>query len=74
VTIPGSVTSIGEYAFRDCSGLTRVIFGAGSNITTQWRNNAFSSSTDSGTSLWNAYSTRSKSGTYTRSGTTWTQQ
>jgi hypothetical protein len=69
VTIPGSVTSIGEYAFAGCSNLISVIFGVESNITTAWNNYAFSS----GSSLWNAYTTAPKQGTYTRSGDTWTQ-
>jgi hypothetical protein len=78
VTIPGSVTSIGEQAFFGCSGLTSVIFGAGSNITTAWDNNAFGyyvypTNYYTGNSLWNAYRTGSKPGTYTRSGTTWTR-
>jgi len=33
LTIPGSVTTIGSYAFYGCTGLTRVIFSAGSAIT-----------------------------------------
>jgi hypothetical protein len=75
VTIPGSVTSIELQAFIYCSALTTVIFGAGSNITTVWSDSTFStsSSTYSGTSLWTAYTTGSKPGTYTRSGSTWTQ-
>jgi hypothetical protein len=79
VTIPASVTNIGDYAFSGCSGLSSVIFEAGSNITTAWNNNAFntdtmfSSSTYSGTSLWNAYNSGTKAGAYTRSGSTWTQ-
>jgi hypothetical protein len=32
VTIPGSVTSIGYGAFENCTGLTSVTFGTGSNI------------------------------------------
>jgi hypothetical protein len=74
VTIPGSVTSIGEAAFVS-TGLTSVTFGTGSNITTAWDDETFS--TDSldaiGTSLWNAYTAESKAGRYTLSGTTWTQ-
>jgi hypothetical protein len=74
VTIPGSVTSIGSGAFFNCSNLTTVIFGAGSNITTAWSNNTFSSnSSSSGDSLWAAYITGSKAGTYTRSDSIWTQ-
>jgi hypothetical protein len=75
VTIPGSVTSIGNEAFSGCTGLTSVIFGAGSDITTQWNSNTFSgSSTASGTRLWNAYSSGTKPGTYTRYGDMWTQE
>jgi hypothetical protein len=78
VTISGSVTSIGNQAFQSCDGLTSVIFGVGSNITTAWDNGAFSSSTNSsdcsGDSLWAAYTAGSKAGTYTRSGSTWTQE
>jgi hypothetical protein len=60
-----------------------VIFAAGSNITSTWGDQAFSTddsgqyigggSTDSGGSLWTAYTNGSKAGTYTLSGTTWTQ-
>jgi hypothetical protein len=77
VTIPGSVTSIGNQAFANCGGLTKVIFGAGSNITTAWDNTAFTTSnftfTSTGTSLWTVYNTGNKAATYTRSGSTWTQ-
>ena len=38
VTIPNSVTSIGNYAFRDCSGLTSVTIG---NSVTSIGNSAF---------------------------------
>jgi hypothetical protein len=72
VSIPGSVTSIGYAAFADCSGLTSVTFGAGSSITTAWSNDTFYSNT--GSSLWTAYNTANKPGTYTRSGGTWTKQ
>jgi hypothetical protein len=77
VTIPGSVISIGNYAFIACTGLTSVIFGEGSNISTEWNNMTFStsssSSTYSGTSLWAVYIAGTQAGTYTRVGTTWTQ-
>jgi hypothetical protein len=49
-----------------------VTFGAGSNITTVWNNNAFPDNSY-GDSLWAAYTTGSKAGAYTRDGTTWTQ-
>jgi hypothetical protein len=76
VTIPGSVTSIEEGAFARCSGLTSVTFEAGSSITTAWSYNTFSSTyfNFNGDSLWTAYTTGSKAGTYTRSGSIWTQQ
>jgi hypothetical protein len=76
VTILGSVTSIGNYAFAGCSGLTSVIFGAESNITTEWDNDAFGPyyESPSGTSLWNAYTAGTKAGTYTRVDATWTQE
>jgi hypothetical protein len=76
LTIPGSVTSIGEQAFYNCSGLTSVIFVAESNIATPWNNNSFtdSSYSSTGDSLWTAYTGgASKAGTYTLSGSTWTQ-
>jgi hypothetical protein len=75
VTIPGSVTSIGYRAFYDCYNITTIIFGAGSNITTQWSNSSFpdDSSGETGNSLWTAYSAGIKPGTYTRSGSTWSQ-
>jgi hypothetical protein len=55
-----------------------VTFGAGSNITTEWNNNAFGhysgGSIYTGTSLWNAYvGGGGKAGTYTRSGSAWAQ-
>ena len=34
ITIPDSVTTIGEYAFWDCSSLTSVTFGENSQLTT----------------------------------------
>jgi hypothetical protein len=68
VTIPGSVTSIRYEAFR-YSGLTSVIFGAGSNITMRWSSDEFPSAD----SLWTAYTAGTKAGTYTLSGDTWTQ-
>jgi hypothetical protein len=79
VIIPGSVTSIEGGAFYNCIGLTSVIFGAGSNITTAWRNHSFSDnndgdSGDSGNSLWTAYTAGTKVGTYTRNGAIWTQE
>jgi hypothetical protein len=70
VTIPAWVTGIGASAFEGCSGLTSVTFG-GSNITTAWSNDTFPS--DTGNSLWTAYTTGSKAGTYTLSGNYWTQ-
>jgi hypothetical protein len=81
VTIPGSVKSIGDYAFYNCSGLTTVSFGTGSNITKEWNNNAFSTSnfispstsSSTGTSLWNAYNTGGP-GTYTLTDGTWSKQ
>jgi hypothetical protein len=73
VTIPGSVTYIGDAAFGSCTGLYLVTFGA--DITASWNNNAFPN--NSGTSLLNAYKT-GKAGTYQRSGNasayTWTKQ
>jgi hypothetical protein len=81
VTIGEGVTSIGNGAFSGCSGLSSVIFGAGSNITTAWSNYSFSfynegynNYSSTGDSLWTAYTTGSKAGTYTRSDITWTQQ
>jgi hypothetical protein len=82
VTIPSSVTSIGSYAFSGCTGLTSVTFGAGSNITTQWTNNAFGYYSSSsyyydyytGDNLWTAYTGGIKPGTYTRVGADWTQK
>jgi hypothetical protein len=71
VTIPGSVIYIGSQAFYSCDALTSVIFGAGSNITTAWNDNAFPG--NYGDNLWAAYTLAPKSGTYTRSGGTWTQ-
>jgi hypothetical protein len=68
VTIPGSVTTIGYPAFYRCDNLTSVIFGAGSNIPTEW-----SSGTFPGTNLWAAYIAGNKAGTYTRDGVIWTQ-
>jgi hypothetical protein len=76
VIIPGSVTSIGGPVFADCNGLTSVTFGAGSNIITAWNSSAFPDNSlgDTGDSLWTAYTTGSKAGTYIRNGTTWTQE
>jgi hypothetical protein len=54
-----------------------VIFASGSSISSAWSNETFSTHPNafySGDSLWTAYTTGSKPGTYTRSGTTWTQQ
>jgi hypothetical protein len=62
-------TNIEKYAFYSCSGLTSVVFRAGSDITTAWSDDAF----PSGNSLWTAYTSGTKAGTYTFSGTTWTQ-
>ena len=36
MTIPSSVTSIGKAAFRDCSGLTSVLFSNGLNSIGSW--------------------------------------
>jgi hypothetical protein len=71
VTIEEGVTTIGSQAFSDCTDLTTVIFGEGSNITTQWYSSTFPNY--SGDSLWDAYITGSKAGTYTRNGNTWAQ-
>jgi hypothetical protein len=76
VTIEEGVISIGYLAFYRYSALISVTFGAGSNITTAWANNAFTDNNydSTGDSLWTAYTTGgTKAGTYTRSGTTWTQ-
>jgi len=74
VTIPGSVSTIEMLAFQSCDVLTTVIFGAGSDITSAWNANSFSTtSSPSGSSLWTTYTTGSKAGTYTRNGNTWTQ-
>jgi len=76
VSLGAGVTSIGADAFSSCTLLDTVIFAAGSGISAQWNNIAFSTddSNYSGDSLWTAYTTGSKPGTYTRSGTTWIQQ
>jgi hypothetical protein len=79
VTIGKGVISIGSYAFEGCSNLSSVIFGAESNITTEWDNSTFSSRANagyySGTNLWDEYNSGNKAGTYTRSGaTTWRQE
>jgi hypothetical protein len=70
VTIPGSVTSIGDFAFSGCRALTfdgGVTFGSGSNIATQWPDNAFYSPAGNyvGDGLWAIYNTGSKPGRYT---------
>jgi hypothetical protein len=67
VTIPASVTSIGASAFAYCTVLTSVTFAEGSNITTQWNHNSFPGSpseSSTNVSLWTAYNTDSKAGTY----------
>jgi hypothetical protein len=77
VTIPANVTSIEDSAFGNCSALTSVTFETGSDITSAWNNYAFSHYSSgyvyTGNSLWAAYATGSKAGTYTRSGNEWTQ-
>jgi hypothetical protein len=79
VTIAGSVTSIENHAFNNCPQFSDVIFEAGSNISTAWKNEAFSRAFDAysnhatGTSLWNVYRSGSKPGRYTRNGLIWTQ-
>jgi hypothetical protein len=73
LTIPDGVTSLGDGAFGAC-GLTGVTFGADSNITTAWHNDTFQSNSgygSTGNSLWTAYTTGNKPGTYIRSGNTW---
>jgi hypothetical protein len=74
VIIPGKVSTIGRQAFYDCAVLSSVIFGTGSNITAQWDNDMFSTGIDdTGTNLWEAYISGTKSGIYTRSGITWAE-
>ncbi len=51
VTIPNSVTSIGSFAFTDCSGLTSVTIG---NSVTSIEDNAFSGCTNVDTLYYNA--------------------
>jgi len=78
VTIPNSVTSIGDYAFYYCSSLTSVTFATGSNISSaNFGDNAFpqGGNGEGGDNLKTAYST-GKAGTYTRpntSSSTWTK-
>jgi hypothetical protein len=89
VTLPASLTSIGSNTFNPtllgdgnrtffgCDSLTSVVFAPGSNITTKWNDLAFpgiSTNYVSGESLWMAYTSGSKAGTYVRSGNTWTQR
>jgi len=78
VSIPGSVKSIGQYAFHGSTKLTTVVFGAGSNSTTEWSNKSFSYGYNNltGTKLWTAYIAVPKAGTYalsTTGGITWGQ-
>ena len=66
VTIPGSITSIGYYAFYRCDNLTSVTFATGSNIPdANFGNNAFLDNYYPyyGNKLKTAYST-GKAGTY----------
>jgi hypothetical protein len=77
VTIPASVTSIGEWAFSSCTGLTSVTFGAGSNVTS-FGDYAFPEDTGGfgGDDLRTKYLAASPhAGTYTRAsgGATWTK-
>jgi len=76
VTIPGSITSIGYYAFYRCDNLTSVTFATGSNISSNnFGGDAFPESGPSNETLKTAYST-GKAGTYTRAanGDTWTKR
>jgi len=80
ITIPNSVTSIGEGAFTNCTGLTSITFATGSNISDEnFGSGAFpeGSTGTGGDKLKNAYNTANpKAGTYTRevNGSMWTKQ
>jgi hypothetical protein len=72
VSIPSSVTSIGEGAFVGCASLNTVIFGSGSNIArNNWGSDAFPRDKND---LWDIYSTGTKQGTYKLNSGTWVQQ
>jgi len=76
ITIPSSVTSIGDYAFYSCTSLTSVTFATGSNISDDnFGDDAFPEEDGGGDTLKTAYST-GKAGTYTRetNGSTWTKK
>jgi len=75
ISIPASVTSIGNDAFSGCNNLTSVTFeGSGTNISTS---NAFPEGSTNGNALRTAYTnlTTGGAGTYTRAanGDTWTK-
>jgi len=74
ITIPASVTSIGNRAFSDCSFLTSVTFAAGSNITSD-NFSSFFAFPGSYENLKNAY-LAGGAGRYTRAllGDVWTKQ
>ena len=70
-------TRIGNNAFHDCENLTSVIFGTGSNITTEFGTNAFFNT--AGTAdLWTKYGAVTRPFTantrFNRSGDVWTRQ
>ena len=76
ITIPSSVTEIGDSAFQYCFSLTSVTFATGSNITNNnFGERAFLINYNSVNNLKTAYST-GKAGTYTRpkDGDTWTKK
>jgi len=74
VTIPASVTTIGPNAFADCSSLTSVTFAVG-GASIRIGSDAF----PEGAKGWNGDNLKTAyfaggTGTYTRSGSTWTKQ
>jgi hypothetical protein len=75
VTIPNSVTSIGSWAFYNCSSLTSVTFATGSNISS-FGSYAFPQGTESGGNSLQSVYLANGAGTYTRltNGSYWTKQ
>jgi len=78
ITIPNSITSIGDGVFYGCKSFTNVTFTTGSNISSaNFGNDVFpeGSNGSGGNTLKTAYNT-GKAGTYTREayGSTWTKQ
>jgi hypothetical protein len=73
VNIPNSVTSIGSGAFSGCN-LISVTFETGSNISGAWSDDTFRSSSSTASTLWDAYNTNDRPGTYRYNDSTgWTK-